>query len=333
MTKIILGTSKLGWDKSNKNYKNQIEVVEFFLKKNYQIHISASYGYSLNRIRKIKILNKSKSSFLLKISFNNKESFIHELLYSAMMIGNNKKIDVQIDESFQTKNLASLLQTIHIVKNFIKINKILFTPMNYNQNEFLKKRFSKFGFTIHYSFVERSVDNSLLANKRSRNIIALRALGKGLKNFSFDDFYKKKIHNYEKLNSTLFNLDLNELEARALYMFNNKFINKVVISSSKLKNLFELFRLEKKKFNIEKWKILENYSIKNFSIAKTDKPSFKNSFKKKHYSPIFFKSLNFLRKEKLISKKYFLAGIFHLNIGLFYLLINFFKIKFISILK
>ena len=83
MTKIILGTSKLGWDSSNKNYKSQIEVVEFFLRKNYQIHISASYGYSLNRIRKIKILSKSKSSFLLKISFDNKETLVRVLNYNS----------------------------------------------------------------------------------------------------------------------------------------------------------------------------------------------------------------------------------------------------------
>ncbi len=334
MTKIILGTAKLGWDISNKNYNNQIKVIEFFLKKNYQIHISANYGYSLNRIRKIKILSKSKSSFLLKISFNNQESFIHELIYSSMMIGSNKKIDIQIDESFQTKNLVSLLQTIQITKNLTNINKILFTPMTYNQNEFLKKNFSKFDFTIHYSFVERSVNNNLLSNKKSRKIIALRALGKGFRNFSFDDFYKKKTrYNHKKLNKTLLKLNLSELEARALYVFNNKSLSKVVISTSKLKNLFELFKLEKKKLEIKKWKILERYSIKNFTIKKTSKPLYQNSFTKKHNPQIFFKSLNFLRKKNLISKRYFLVGIYHLNIGLINLLINFFKIKIISLLK
>ena len=94
-----------------------------------------------------------------------------------------------------------------------------------------------------------------------------------------------------------------------------------------------MLRLEKKKLKIEKWKILEKYSINNFSIKKTDRPSFRNSFKKRHYPLIFFRSLNLLRKEKLISKKFFLTSIFHLNIGLINLIINFFKIKFISILK
>ena len=58
MTKIILGTSKLGWDLSDANYKKQVKIIEFFLKKNFQLHISANYGYSLNRIRKIDSLKK-----------------------------------------------------------------------------------------------------------------------------------------------------------------------------------------------------------------------------------------------------------------------------------
>lgn len=334
MTKIILGTSKLGWDTSVKNYNNQIEVIEFFLRKNYQIHISASYGYSLNRIRKIKILNKSKSPFLLKISFNNQENFIHELIYSSMMIGSKKKIDIQVDEFFQTKNLISFLQTMQTVKKLVNINKILFTPMTYNQNEFLKKKISKFNFAIHYSFVERSVKNSFLSNKKRKKIVALRALGKGLRNFSFNDFYNKQISfNHKRLNSILLKLNLSELEARALYMFNNKAFDKVVISTSKLKNLLQLLKLERKKLEVKKWKILEKYSNKNFTIQKANKPLFQNSFTKRHNPLIFFKSLNLLRKKNLISKKYFLVSIYYLNIGFINLIINFFKIKIISLLK
>ena len=296
MTKIILGTSKLGWDLSKNNYNDQIKTIEFFLKKNFQIHVSASYGYSLNRIRKIKILNKSRSSFLLKISFENPESFLHELIYSSMMIGKNKIIDIQIDEFFQPKNLPSLLKTLKNIQYLINYNKIFFTPITESQKKFLNKKFSQFGLTIHYSLVERSVSNNFLSNKKRSKIIALRGLGKGLRNFTFEDFYlnksKKKLNN---LDNILFKFKMSEIEARALYIFNNKAIDKVVLSTSKLKNLAQLLKLEKNKLEIKKWRILEKYSKDNFEHKKMRLPKNQNSFIKRHNAIIFCQKLLLLQ--------------------------------------
>ena len=334
MAKIILGTSKLGWDLSDANYKKQIKIIEFFLKKNLQLHISANYGYSLNRIRKINILKKSKSPFLLKISYKNQESFLHELIYTSMMIGIKKKIDIQIDEHFHTKNLTQFLKTLKIAKDIVHINNVLFTPISNNQNEFLKKKFKRFDFAVHYSLFERSVSNNFLSNNKNRKIIALRGFGKGLKNFFFNDFYiEQKEHNQKKLNKILLKFNINEIEARALYILHNKAFDKVVISTSNYKNLYQLLKLEKKKIKDKKWKFLENYSNKNFKFKKFKLPIQKNSFIKRHYSPFFLKSLNLLKKKKLISRKYFLINIIYFKIGLINLLINILKIKIINILK
>lgn len=334
MTKIILGTSKLGWDLSDANYKKQVKIIEFFLKKNFQLHISANYGYSLNRIRKIDSLKRSKSSFLLKISYKDQESFFHELIYTSMMIGIKKKIDIQIDEHFETKNLILFLKTLKIVKNMVNINNVLFTPISNNQNEFLKKRFNKFNFAVHYSLFERSVSNNFLSKNKKKKIIALRGFGRGLKNFSFSDFYiKQKKYSQKKLNKILLRFNINEIEARALYILHNKAFNKVVISTSNFKNLYQLLKLEKEKIKSKKWKLLENYSNNNFRFKKVTLPIQKNSFTKRHYSPLFLKSLNLLKKKKLISKKYFLLNIIYFKIGLINLLVNIFKIKIINLLK
>ena len=186
MSKIIFGTSKLGWDLNESKFRKINSVLNKALKENIDIHISPSYGYSLNFIKNCKNLKKSKSYFMIKLSYKTKEIFYHQLFYVMKIIGSKKKIDIQIDEFFDTRMIKELTKSIDLIKKIFLIRDVYLTPLKRNYLSFLKKtrKFTEFNYAIHYSLIENNFQKNFLKKlkKLDKKTISLRGLGGGINN-------------------------------------------------------------------------------------------------------------------------------------------------------
>jgi hypothetical protein len=338
MNKIIVGTSKLGWDLKKQRLYSHKEVINYSLKKNIDIHLSPSYGYALNYVKSCKSLNQSKSKFIIKLSFDTKENFYHQLFYVMEIIGINKKIDIQIDEFFNIKNIKALKESINKIKKKFIIRDIYLTPLKKNYIFFLKniKKFKEFNYAIHYSFVENNFDHTFmkLIKKQNKKIISLRGLGGGLRNIDFKDFYTTNYNQnrflLKKIEAFLKKNNISEIDARAQYVLKNSLISKMIISSSKIKNLVYLKNLEKKNFSKKKLKLLSIFSNKNFLSKSKNIINNNEMFYKRHNILIFIKSLYVIKKYNFIKHNYILKSLIYLPRSFINLIIYKVKIFIIS---
>lgn len=339
MSKIIFGTSKLGWDLNESKFRKINSVLNKALKENIDIHISPSYGYSLNFIKNCKNLKKSKSYFMIKLSYKTKEIFYHQLFYVMKIIGSKKKIDIQIDEFFDTRMIKELTKSIDLIKKIFLIRDVYLTPLKRNYLSFLKKtrKFTEFNYAIHYSLIENNFQKNFLKKlkKLDKKTISLRGLGGGINNISFEDFYdfndNDKKFLFKKKDLFFKKHNMSEIEGRAQFILKNPLIHKTIISSSKIKNFNYLLKLEKSKFSKKKIDNLEKFFSKHFLLKYKKKIINNNMFYKRYNMLIFITSLNDIKKQNLVSYSYIIKSILTIPQSFINLII--YKVKIFSLNK
>jgi hypothetical protein len=286
MANIIIGTSRLGWDLDKKKLEKYVSVINHQLKNNKDLHISLSYNYSLDYISKCKNLSKSKSTFYIKAQFNSMDQFLLEIFYVSKMIGSSKKINIQINEFFDIRKFKDLNKAIAIIRSNLNLKDVYLTifPNNYKKISRIYKT-NKINFAIHYSLIENYFDYNFFkyCKLNNKKILVLRGLGGGINNFIYRDFYEdqKKINmrsNSAKFNKELEKNNISKLQARAFFIFTNRYINNIVISTSSINHLKKLEIL--KDSNISKSKInllhkiselyFTTFKQKNLSLYKND---------------------------------------------------------------
>ena len=276
MTNIVIGTSRLGWDLNKKKLKKYISVINYQLKNNKDLHVSLSYNYSLNYIKKCKNLSKSKSTFYIKVQFNNIDQFLLEIFYISKIIGSSKKINIQINEFFDIRKFKDLDKAITIIRSNLKLEDIYFTVFPNNYNKICKfSKTNKINFAIHYSLIENYFDYKFFKYCRVNNkkILALRGLGGGINNFTYGDYYENQKKKYIKLNIIKFHKEIEKnkilkLQARAFFIFRNSDIDNIVISISSIDNLKKLEKFKDSNISKSKINLLNKISKSYFSTFK-----------------------------------------------------------------
>ena len=330
MSFIIIGTSKLGWDIKKVKLKKIQSVINHQLKKNQDIHISPLYGYSLNFLKECKNLNKSKSNFYVKVTFENIENFLHQIFYVFGIIGKSKKIYPQIDEYFDIKKINNLRKALKIIRLSFNIGDVYLTRLANNYKKFLNiKKTKEFNLAIHYSLIENNIDNNFFiqCKKQNKKILSLRSLGGGINNFENNDFYIKKNKRSQRLNidkyhEKLIKNNITKIEARAYFVLKNKLLNNIVISTSSIKNLKIINKYKNSNISNIKFKIIKECSKIYFRHKKNDNQNI--NFNKKNYFQNFYKKNNFriFVKTLFLLKEKKLIGNFYLIKSLIYSLIN-----------
>lgn len=260
-TKIILGTSKLGWNLQNSEINKFLSVINYACKHNIKLHVSCMYGNSIDILSK-NLETKNYSNYILKIFFKDKISFFHQICYFIETLKIQEPFDIQIDEHFDYNSIKEIKLCIkHLKKNKL-IKNVFFTPIRFSSKLFTKFLLFNCNIALHFSLVEREFNNSILNKKKK--IIALRAFGGSLNNFFFSDFNEfdskcnfKKKNNLRKI---LLKYNLTEAEARAQYILKHPLVDYCIFSSKSLKNFKQLLSFEKKKFNKKVWDQLDSYS-------------------------------------------------------------------------
>ena len=339
MTDIIIGTSKLGWILKTYKLQKILSVIDHQLKNNQDIHLSLSYGYSLHYLKKCKNLDKSKSSFYIKASFNNVQDFLVEIFYVCKIIGESKMINIQINEFFDIENIDKLNKAIDTIKLNLNLKNIYLTVLPHNYKIFINnKKTTKFNYAIHYSLIENHINDEffIYCKKNKKKILALRALGGGINNFKYNDFTndsisftKSDLMNY---NHMLSKNNISQIEARAFFVLSNDLLEKIVISTSCIDNLKKLIKINNSnisKFNI---KILKKLS-KHYFQGKMNKNYFLNdkNLINKMYGKTYKETYLSLKKRGLITNQYLLKCIIFSIIYMGDFILHKLKIKFISL--
>tara|TARA_B100000767_G_C19738505_1_gene525016 strand:- start:202 stop:1215 length:1014 start_codon:yes stop_codon:yes gene_type:complete len=337
MTDIIVGTSKLGWDLKEVRLKKYISVINYQLKNNKDIHISKSYGYSLNHIRRCKYLKKSKSAFYIKAAFNDIDQFLLEIFYVCEMIGKSKKINIQIDEYLDLKNFDKLNKVLPIIRAHFHLKDVYLTVLPHNYKKFLEiKSIKKYNFAIHYSLIENHINDQFFeyCKKNNKKILVLRALGGGINNFSYNDFYRysEKIttnSNLTNFHKELYKNKISKIEARAYFVLSNEIFYKIVVTTSSIDRLKYLLKIKNSKISKSKTNILKRLS-KFYFNTKIKKNVFlvNNNLTEKLHIKIFTEVYFNLKSRKII-KKINLVKLFNLSIlNIYYFIYSKLKMKF-----
>ena len=305
-TKIIFGTSKLGWNLQRNEVNQILRVVNYAVNKNIKLHVSCLYGNSIDILKK-NLENKKYSNYILKIFFKDKISFFHQIFYFIETLRIREPFDVQIDEYFNYKNIKELDFCLNNLKKKNLIKNVYFTPIKSSSKFFIKKLFLNYNMALHFSLVEREFDKSMFVKNEKRKIIALRAFGGCLNNFFFSDFNKFdlkfnliKKNNLKKILSIH---NFSEEEARAQYILKHPLINYCVFSTRSVKKIKKLLFFEKKKINKNFWSELDRYSKNEGNLLKSIKyyniNNKKNFFINNNYYNLI-KSLDVLRNQSKI---------------------------------
>jgi len=317
-TKIVIGTSQLGWNLNFKKKKELLDVIKYSLERKIPLHISTLYGNSIDIISKnfFPISNYDTKIFL-KVDFSNKEVFYHQVYYTIKKLGIKDKLIIQIENSFDLIDSKELERAINELNNFISINEVYFSPIENNSNNYINFfKDKRFNIAIQFSLIEREFDERLI--DMGKKILSLRSFGKGLSNFEFQDY---NIKNKEQANLKrdelykLINLEnISEKEARLKYIFNHQKINYCTISTAKISHLEEIMKIEKENIQKETWNKLDNFSkkslIKDIKIKHIPK-----NYKYFYKDLSFFFSLSVLKdlkREQKIKTSYILLFICYL---------------------
>ena len=337
MTDIIIGTSKLGWDLKETNLNKYISVINYQLKNNKDVHVSKSYGYSLNHINRCKNLKESNSAFYIKAAFNDIDQFLLEIFYVCKMIGESKKINIQIDEYFDPKRSNELNKVLSIIRSNLHLKDVYLTVLPHNYKKFLEiKSIKEYNFAIHYSLIENHIDDQFFeyCKKNNKKILALRALGGGINNFTYNDFYRysKKITTSSNLINFHKELDKNKIskiEARAFFVLCNKIFYKIVVSSSSIDRLKDLLKIKKLKISKSKTNILKRLSKAHFNTnSKKNAYLINNNLTEKLNIKIFIEVYYNLKRRKIV-KNVNLVKLLNLSIlNIYYFIYYKLKIKF-----
>ena len=118
-TKIVIGTSQLGWNINYKKKDELLTVIKYALKRKIPIHISTLYGNSIDIISKnfFPISNYDTKIFL-KVDFKNREAFYHQVVYTIKKLGIKDKLIIQIENSFDLEN--HLMNFYKFCLNYLK---------------------------------------------------------------------------------------------------------------------------------------------------------------------------------------------------------------------
>lgn len=309
-TKIVIGTSQLGWNINLKRKEKLLTVIKYALEKKIPIHTSTLYGNSIDIISKNFFpISNYDSKIFLKVDFINTETFYHQIYYAVKKLGIKDKLIIQIENSFDLKNFQEFDSAIKELTNLISINKIYFSPIQNNSNkytEFFKNK--KFKLAIQFSLVEREFNERLI--DMSDEILSLRSFGKGLGNFEFLDYNEKNKEKTdfkkEELSKLLEEENISEKSARLKYIFNHPKINYCTISTSNISHLEEILNIEKEKIENDTWNKLDDFSKKNSVNINKIKHIPKN-YKYFYKELSFFFSLSVLinlKKEQKIKTSY-----------------------------
>ena len=324
-TKIILGTSKLGWNLHRNEINKFLSVINYAAINNIKLHVSCLYGNSIDILSK-NLEKKNYSNYLLKIFFKDKISFFHQISYFIETLSIKEPFDIQIDEYSDYKNIKEINLCIKYLKTNNLIKNVYFTPIRFSSKLFTKFFLSNCNIALHFSLVEREFNNSFLI-KNKKKIIALRAFGGSLNNFFFSDFneFNSKCNLIRKnnLEKILLKYDLSEVEARAQYILKHRLIDYCIFSTRSLKKFKQLLFFEKKKFNKKVWNELELYS-NNAGCSFKSKEKYnidrKNFFFINNNYYKLMKSLNILNnnaKQKInVSMTYFIMFYFYYPLNL-----------------
>mgnify|MGYP001173035819 CR=1 FL=1 len=317
-TKIVIGTSRLGWS-LNKQKKNKIlSVIEYSLNKGIPLHTSTLYGNTINELKKNFFpLDKYLKEIFLKVSFSNKSNFIHQIFYATKCLGYNQKLNVQIDEYFDYNKLEELESALKYFNKTGIINKIYLTPLKINSENYLKNNlYKKFNLALHFSLIEREFENSLIQNN-NLDILSIRSLGRGPENFLFDDYNKENLLVDKKKESDLENIilknKLSKIEARSQYILKNPKIKHCAISTSNISHLDQLIQFENQPFSESIWQELDHFSK---TISKHD---IKKKIKKNKNNNNFFIQNNLIDLTKIL-KDLFVQKIIKINYILYFFL-------------
>lgn len=260
-TKIILGTSKLGWNLQNSEINKFLSVINYACMNNIKLHVSCMYGNSIDILSK-NLETKNYSNYILKIFFKDKISFFHQISYFIETLKIQEPFDIQIDEHFDYNSIKEIKLCIKYLKKNKLIKNVFFTPIRFSSKLFTKFLSFNCNIALHFSLVEREFNNSI--PNRKKKIIALRAFGGSLNNFFFSDFneFNSKCNLIKKnnLRKILLKYNLSEAEARAQYILKHPLVDYCIFGSKSLKNFKQLLSFEKKKFNKKVWDQLDSYS-------------------------------------------------------------------------
>lgn len=317
-TKIVIGTSQLGWNLNLKKKKKLLDVIKYSLERKISLHISTLYGDSIDIISKnFYPISNYDIEIFLKVDFENKEVFYHQVYYAIKKLGIKDKLKIQIENSFDLKDLKELNIALNELNNFISIDEIYFSPIGNNSNDYINFfKDKKFNIAIQFSLIERELDEKLI--DMGIKILSLRSFGKGLSNFEFPDYNKKNIEKANLKRDELYRLtkleNISEKEARLKYILNHPKINYCTISTSKISHLEEILKIEKENFQKETWKKFDNFSKKNSLLDVKIKHNPKN-YKYFYKDLSFFFSLLILKdlkREQKIETSYILQFICYL---------------------
>ncbi|MDA9663446.1 aldo/keto reductase, partial [Candidatus Pelagibacter sp.] len=251
-------------------------------------------------------------------------SFYHQIFYAIETLGFKKKINIQIENNLKANNIEELNSALKELNNLQIVDEVYLSITKSNSKEYLDfLQLNKFNISAHFSLVEREFEE-IIIDKKKNNFMAVRALGRGLNNFNFNDFNKKNEKNIKdkqlELNKLISKNDISNLEARSKYILNHPNVDFCVFSTSKISHLEQLIKYEKENFPEDIWRILNNFSKITFN--QNEKILHKSlDYKDFFLKTDFLKSLkviNKLFKRKMINLKYFLFYLIFIPGNIFY---------------
>ena len=277
MSKIIIGTGKLGRVIPHSYKKSLIDILGQALEKGLDVHVSPSYGNSLKEIRRnFYPLSQFTSKVIVKVDATYSKYLDYQIEITKQILGINEPIEVQLTGnigSVKSKNFFEIKNKISTLLDEQIVDFFYFTPIFSNSNKFqafVEKK--NIGFCVHHSLIEREHTNEFFeetAENPNIRVIALRAFGESLNNYGnwhYPIFLEKKPDEVKDMQTKEHhklckNLSMTNAETRLSYILNHPKIYKGIFTFSNQIQFEEALKINNQVLDNETWNKLNNYSF------------------------------------------------------------------------